>query len=209
MRLDLFDDPVLDLRNRPLLEPVAVAHEVVERHRTAERAAVSPLEHPERHRSLRVGDVARLPVGPEEHPLRHLAPEGHGIAEDAGADSGLRQARCSGQAVRSGADDRDRRCAIAVQRGRGPDGARGSLGGYGSRHLVPGVGVRATSHDGPEAHFLARMIDRRTRLARRLSPHDVPRYTMRAHMFTPPTFESLLRDRSRPSLVRQLARSPA
>ena len=34
--------------------------------------------------------------------------------------------------------------------------------------------------------------DRRTRLARRLSPHDVPRYTMRAHMFTPPTFESLL-----------------
>ena len=62
---------------------------------------------------------------------------------------------------------------------------------------VPGAAAqgarrRASTRRSTGCRRCTTSADRRRGLARRLSPHDVPRYTMRAHMFTPPTFESLL-----------------
>ncbi len=101
--------------NRPLLEPVAVAHEVVERHRTLSGPPIS--------RSNIPSDIVppcRRCCTPSQLDRRSI-PFGISRQKDMGSPKtrcGFRPAPGAMQwpGRTSGADDRDRRCAIAVQR---------------------------------------------------------------------------------------------
>ena len=108
---DLGYGAAIQLRHGPLLEPVAIADKVFDRHRLGGRKTVQLAIAREAQSPLWVRKVRSLGSGAQEHATRHVTlPELHGVAEDPHFHvSGAQM--CGGtEPIRPGADN----CDLAV-----------------------------------------------------------------------------------------------
>ncbi len=105
LALDRRHVSLIDLRDRPLLEPEAILNERLQRHGIAAVAPGVPGELFEPVVSIWIGEVGRPPMRSEQHALRHvLAPHLQRPAEDGDPQASAEEMRRRGEPVGTGAD---------------------------------------------------------------------------------------------------------
>ena len=162
-RLDTLHETRVDVRDRALLERVAVREELADRHRQAQRTSDGgrPVLDPQAAR--RLGDARCACARAQQHVVRHvLAPEAERATEDSMLHAGGTKVGGDPEAHRAGAEDDDRhrrrtrRAIPPTQRtttaqGRAAPRRRGRCGGADGARRAPRPAAGATRRSGDGA----------------------------------------------------------